>query len=212
MPELKLEKRTDTGKKFAKKLRREGKIPGVYYTHGKDSIPVTVNEKELRAIVSSEVNIIDLNLDNKKYKSVVREVQYDPILGMPLHVDFMGIRLDEKIHITVPIHLIGTPAGVKEGGILQLLLREIDVAALPLEIPEHIDVDVSELNIGDSIHVSEISVEKVEILTDVERSIATVSAPTVVKEPVVEELEEELVEGEEEEEAEEEPSKEPDTE
>jgi len=195
MPELKLEKRQDTGKKIAKQLRREGKVPGVYYTHGKDPIPVKVEAKELKAIISTEVKIIDLNLDNKNYKSVVREVQFDPVLGVPLHVDFMGITLDEKINMTVPIHLTGTPIGVKEGGILQQLLRELEVEALPMDLPEHVDVDVSELNIGDSIHIEEIKIAKVDILTDVERSVATVSAPTVIVEPVVEE--EELLEGEE---------------
>jgi large subunit ribosomal protein L25 len=146
--------------------------------------------------VSSEANIIDLHLEKKNYKCVIREVQYDPVLGHPLHVDFMGIRLDEKIHFTVPLHLVGTPEGVKEGGILQQILREVEVLALPLEIPEHIDIDVSALNIGDSIHISEIKVEKIDVLTDLERSIATVSAPTIVKEPEPEELEE-VLEGEE---------------
>lgn len=187
MPELQLEKRQDTGKKIAKKLRRTGKVPGVYYTHGKKAMPVTIDERALKAIIASEVNIIDLKIDNKTYKSIVREIQFDPVVGVPLHVDFMGVKLDEKIHMTVPIRLVGSPLGVKEGGILQQLVREIEVAALPMDLPEHVDIDVSELKIGDSVHIGSLTIDKVEILTDVERSIATVSAPTIVKEPTVEE-------------------------
>ena len=207
MPELKLERRDKIGKQIVKDLRRRGMIPGVYYSKGNEPIPVSVEEKALRAVIFGEYNLIDLNLENTKLKSVISEVQYDPVRGVPVHVDFMGIRMDEKINITVPIHLTGIADGVKnDGGIMQQILREIDVAALPLDLPDHIQVDVSELSVGDSIHVSDLMTGNFDILTEGDRSVVTIVAPTITKE--LEELEEaeeigeegEEVEGEEEQE------------
>ena len=199
MPELKLELRDKTGKQIAKDLRRRGMIPAVYYSKGKEPIPVSVEEKALRAVIFGEYNLIDLSLEDTQLKSVIREVQYDPVRGVPVHVDFMGIRMDEKINITVPIHLTGTAEGVKnEGGIMQQILREVDVAALPLDLPDHIDVDVSELAVGDSIHVEDLMKGNFDILTEGDRSVVTIVAPTITKELAeIEEAEEIGEEGEE---------------
>lgn len=195
---LEIKKRESIGKKANKHLRREGKIPGIYYMHGQDSIPVAVDEKMLKSLIHSEASIIDLkfNGDKEAMKSVIREVQWDPVDGHPLHVDFMGIKLTEKVHVEVPIHIVGTAAGVKqEGGIMQHIIRELAIEALPLDIPDHIDVDVTDLNIGDSIRVEDISIDKVKILSDLSQSIVVIRPPVVVEEPVVEE--EILEEGEE---------------
>jgi len=185
MPEvlLRAEKRTQTGKQVAKKLRRAGQVPGVYYLHGEENLPITVAEKELTKVLLSEANLIDLALDGRKLKCVLREVQYDPVSGTPVHVDLMGIKLTEKITVEVPVRLIGIPKGVKEtGGILNQQLREVEIECLPTEIPEHIDLDVSHLGIGDAIHVRDLALGTIRVLDDPDISIAVVTPPTLIKE------------------------------
>ena len=167
-----VQKRTESGKKIAKRLRREGKIPGVFYFHGEESTNLIVDSKELLGVIS------DVN-------------------SQPVHIDFMGIKQGEKIHIIIPLHIEGTPKGVKDGGgILQQSTREVEIECLPRDIPEHLSVDVSSLDVGESIHIRDLSFEKITILSEPERSIATVIAPKVVKEEAVEGEELAEVEGE----------------
>ena len=192
---LNLETRTKTGSQYAKRKRRENQIPGIYYFRGKETIPFVVSKKEFAAVRGHESTLINVIFDGKEEKKcIIREIQFDPIKSSPIHIDLMGITLSEKINVSIPIHLIGIPMGVKnEGGVLQHILREVEVECLPTEIPEHIECDVSELNIGDSIHLSIVSLEKARILGDLEGVIATVGAPRVL---VTEEPEEEEEEGE----------------
>jgi large subunit ribosomal protein L25 len=190
---LKVEPRA-TGKKAAKSLRREGKVPGIYYLHGEESIPVAVDARALRTITQTESSVIDLEFsDGRKTKCVVREVQRDPVRGELLHVDLMGIRLEEKVTVEVAVHIVGVPIGVKEkGGVLHQALRHLEIECLPLDIPEFIEVDVSGLDVHDSVHVSDIQLEGIKILTEPEQSIATVRPPKVhveAVEAVVEEAE-----------------------
>ena len=133
-------------------------------------------------------------MDGKQEKKcVIREIQFDPLNAKPIHIDLMGILLTEKVTVSVPIHLNGTPVGVKNaGGILQHVVREIEILCLPTDIPPHIEVDVTDLDIGDSIHLSDISMDKIELTGEQEMVIATVSAPRIVEEEVVEEEEEEV--------------------
>jgi large subunit ribosomal protein L25 len=121
----------------------------------------------------------------------VKELQRDPVRGRPLHADFYLIELDKTVEVSVPIHLVGRAPGVEEGGILDHPLREIELECLPQAIPEGVDVDVSLLNVGDSIHVRDLTLpEGVSVQTDENQAVASVVAPAVVEEPVVEELEE----------------------
>jgi len=195
---LEVQKRDVVGKKANKQLKKEGKIPGIYYIHGEDSIPIAMDAKQLKTLIQSETSIIDLKFDGDKKltKSIIREVQWDPLYGHPLHVDFMGIKLTEKVHVDVPVHIVGTAVGVKqEGGIMQHIIREISIEALPLDIPEHIDVDITDLDIGGSVRIDDLSIDKVKILSDPTQSIVVIRPPTVIEEPEVEE--EVLEEGEE---------------
>ena len=188
MPEtvLNLKRREEMGKKYAKKIRRTGKVPGIFYMHGEDSIPVVVDEKELYNVLASKAGVIDLDFgERKRSKCILREVQFDPVHGNPLHVDLMGIKLTEKIRVEVPVHLMGTPVGTTADGILQQLLRTVEVECLPLDIPEFLEVDVSHLNIGDAVRVGDIRAGKTEILADPDQAVAMVSPPTVVREEVV---------------------------
>lgn len=205
--DLHVELRKNTGPRTAKVLRQNGKIPGIFYYHNEDSVPMSVEAKELQRLVHSEVNILNVIFPGgKTRKSVLREIQQDPVTDAIIHVDIMGVKLTEKVRLTIPILLKETPIGVKEGGILEHLLREVTVEGLPLEIPEHIEVDVSGLNIGDVITLEDITIDKVKVITEIHHAVANVVHPKVIKEVEVEE-EAELEEGEEEEKVEgEEPS------
>jgi len=193
---LNIKTRKETGKQNTKKLKREGNIPGVYYFHGKENIPFIVDKKQVQSLAGHESGLITVNLDGKQEKKcIIREIQYDPIKAEPIHIDLMGILLTEKVTVTVPIHLIGTPVGVKtSGGILQHITREVEIQCLPGDIPQNIEVEVTNLNIGDSTHLSDISIEKIEILGEPENVIATVGAPRIIEEvvPEEEEIEEEV--------------------
>lgn len=181
---LNLAIRQETGKKWARRMRRTGQIPGIFYLHGEPNVTVSVDEKSLRSVLLRKANLIDLDFSGGRHeKCVIREVQWDPLTSRPLHVDLMGIKLTEKITIKVAVRLLGSPVGVKEGGTLQAMLRELEVKCLPLDIPEAIAIDVSALKIQDAVHVSDIQLEKVEILNDPEQVIVTVLAPRLEEAP-----------------------------
>ena len=184
------EPRTGVGKSIAKKLRAAGRIPAVYYGRGEAPIAVVVNAKDVDALLhgASGANVIvDLQLSGAgtaDRKALIREIQRDPVQGNILHLDLQHISLTERITVEVPIELVGVPTGVKDGGgILEHLLREVEIECLPTDIPAHLDVDVTALNIGDTLHVSDIKAERVVILTEADRAIAAVVPPTVLEEP-----------------------------
>ena len=181
--------RSDVGKGVARKLRASGRVPGVYYGRGEDSIALTVALKDLQSVIESADGsnvIVDLKLGGaaaKDMKALIREIQRDPVAGSILHLDLQHISLTERITVEVPIVLLGVPTGVKDGGgILEHLLREVEVECLPTDIPSKLEVDVSGLQIGDSLHVSDLKVERGEILTEADRAIAAVVPPTVLEE------------------------------
>jgi len=199
---LHAEIREVTGKEFAKKLRNQGKVPGIFYAHDEKPVPIILNVLDTMKVLTSESGLIDIQIGKKRRrKAIIKEAQTDPVKQSLLHIDVMGVRLKEKINIEVPIHIIGEAVGVKDqGGILHQYLRVVEVSCLPLEIPDHFEVDVANLNIGDSVTLASLSIENVEILGDPEQPIVNVLPPTVVKEPIVVEegiVEEEIEEGEE---------------
>ena len=195
------ERRQETGKGAARTFRRTGRVPGILYGHGEESVAVSVDARELSRLVQSisvENTIVDLEVgDGGSYKVLIRELQRHPYRNEMIHVDFFHVAMDEKIYVEIPIVLHGTPVGVKnKGGIVDHQLRELEVYCLPGSIPEKVEVDISELDIGDAIHVADLSIPDVEIETDPERSVVTVLAPTVIEEPEAEIAEEELAEPE----------------
>lgn len=178
--------------------RRNGKIPGIYYIAGSESIKIEINERDLNAIIASGNVIIKMKLANEEDKQVIiKDVQIHPVTDKILHVDLMGIRMDKEIEVNIPIHFEGTPEGVKMGGIQQSTLRELVIRGLPGKLPDVINVDVADLEIGDSIHVKDIDVPNVTVVTDEELAVVSVVTPKIVEEVVVEEELEEGVEGEE---------------
>src|SRR5246500_2076645 len=174
-------------KNEARRVRRDGKIPAVVYGAGKDSLSISVDPRVVTRILNSETghnSIFDLALNGEKTKAMIVDWQYEPIKGRLLHIDLKRIALDKVLRVSVPIFLEGEAAGVKqEGGILEQMLREVEIECLPADIPSHIDVDVSALTFGKVLRVSDLPhSDKLKFLTDENQPVAHV---TSVKEEVV---------------------------
>ncbi len=179
-------------KGYLTELRKKNYVPAVYYAHGEENIFLAVPENKLKHIVfSSETYLIDLEIEGVGKKScILKEFQLDPVTDKIIHVDFYGLVAGEKVTVDVAVHLVGTPIGVKEGGIIQHSLHKIEIECLPSEIPDKIDVDVSDLKIGDSLHVKDIKFENARVLTNPEATIITIVPPALHREvEVTEEME-----------------------
>jgi large subunit ribosomal protein L25 len=210
---IEAELRTKTGKGAARQIRRSGLIPGVVYGRGNDPRAIKVDPQNIEKLLLSNA-IFDLTFvgeDGKEDEAVViiKDYQKDIIKRNLLHVDFQFISMDEKITVSVPMHLEGEAAGVRDGGVLQQLLREIEIDALPAEIPEEITIDISDLEVGESLSVADLELpEGIDLITGSDEVIVTVVTPTELIEEDEEEEEEEFLEpeviGEEDEEGEEE--------
>ena len=195
---LEVTERERRGSRDARRLRRTGMIPGVLYGRGNPHA-ICVPERELRRVLTGSGGlhaILDVVLEGQKttHPSILKSYQQDPLRGRLTHVDLQEVRLDQPIQSQVVVALHGEPVGVKEGGVLSQVSREVNVEALPMEIPEHIDLDVSGLGVGESLRVADLPpIEGVTYLDDPEETVlATVGLPTRVEEP-----EEVLEEGEE---------------
>ena len=182
--DLKGQVRTTLGKEGAKRLRRALRIPGVVYGGARGTIPVVVNPQELLSALGAGENVlINLSLSSgaapEEFTVILKELQVDPVKGRPLHADFLEISMERKIRVEVPLVLTGESVGVKgKGGILEQPLRQLFVECLPLAIPEKIVVDVSALDIGNAVHVRDLTVaEGIRILEDGARVVASVVAP-----------------------------------
>jgi len=186
MPEhlLQAQLRERTGKEFAKKLRQQGKIPGIYYAHGEQAIPIILDQRETMKFLASGSGLIDFQIGKRrKQKAIIKDVQVDPVKQTLVHIDVQGVSLEEKITINVPIVIVGEAIGVKQqGGILHQYVRELEVECLPLDIPDRIEIDVTNLNIGDSITGRSLSIDKATIVGDLDQPIVNVLPPTVEKE------------------------------
>ncbi len=196
--------RAANGSREARRLRRSGRVPGVLYGGGGESVGFDADARELRLALASSGAVLDLSVDGAKATPVVlKEAQRDPVRGQTVHVDLLRVRLDEEIHAVVPLELTGTEdaPGVKEGGVLEHVTRELNVEALPTAIPESIVHDIGEMQIGDAIGLAVVVIpEGVTLLDDVEDTVvATLSPPRLQTEEEEElEAETELVgEGEE---------------
>jgi large subunit ribosomal protein L25 len=199
---LQVRERDERGSRNSRRLRAQGLIPGVLYGNG-EAQAIVVPERELRSAVTGPSGlhtILDVVVEGKQtvHPSVLADLQTDPIRGTVAHIDLREVRLDQPIQASVVVQLVGEPEGVKVGGVLSLVNREVHVEALPGNIPDHIDAEVSFMEIGDVLRLEDLpSLENVTFLDDPhETVIATVSAPRVEVEPEVEEAEGEEIEGE----------------
>jgi large subunit ribosomal protein L25 len=189
--------RDKRGSAESRRLRKEGIVPGVLYGNG-EPVAICIAERELRRALTGAAglhSILDVEIDGKgqTHASILKEYQVDPVRGGVTHVDLQEVRLDKPIQASVSVHLIGgdDAPGVREGGVLSQPLREATVEALPLEIPEHLELDVSGMDIGGTLRISDLTApEGTTLLDDPEMVVATVTAPTKVVEP--EPTEEEL--------------------
>ncbi|OHD71232.1 MAG: hypothetical protein A2W19_10650 [Spirochaetes bacterium RBG_16_49_21] len=201
---LTIKPRSDRGKNSSRRLRREGYIPGVIYSHG-EAAPIQILNKDFFKLFKGKISesiIFDLHsptsTDYEEKMAYVKDYQVNPITDEIVHVDLFKVTADEKIHTNVPIQFTGTAKGLKMGGILEVEVREIMVECLPKDLPEKIQIDVTELNTGDSLHVRDVNLgERVKILSNLDAAIAAVIIPKIA---AVEEKVEEAaaaVEGEE---------------
>jgi large subunit ribosomal protein L25 len=197
---LNAQPRQETGKGAARSLRRAGRIPAVLYGANIESRPLSVSIQELERMFNNPqftrglINLAVEDSGNRRQTVMIKEFQRDPVKDHFLHIDFYEIKMDQKISVMVPVTTTGTSNGVEEGGILQIIRRELEVYCLPANIPEQIEIDITSLEMGDSVHVSEVPLpENVEIPYEVDFTILTVVSPKM-EEPEEEVLEEEGLE------------------
>ena len=194
-PTLKVAPRDVFGSRATRRLRRDGLVPGIVYGQGGEARPFQIPARDLRTMLGEGQNLFDLELDGSKSPVVIKEQQHHPVRGEITHLDFLEVRLDEEIQAEVPIELEGADEapGVREGGVLEHVTREVTVEALPTEVPERITVDVSQMEISDTINLASISIPSgVKLMAEEleEITIATLSPPRLEEEPEPE-LEEE---------------------
>jgi len=176
---LNANERVTNRKSDNKKLRREGKVPGVLYGKGIDPVSIEVAEGALKPLVfTSEAHIVGLQInENASISCVLKDVQFDPITDRIVHFDLQSVSQDQKIEVEVPVVLVGNAAGIKGGGILEHGAHRLSVKCLAKDLPEHIEVNVEKLNLGEAIHVSDLQLENIEILNSEDTVLAAVVAP-----------------------------------
>ncbi|RMH20926.1 MAG: 50S ribosomal protein L25/general stress protein Ctc [Acidobacteria bacterium] len=197
---IEVQKRQATGKNANRRLRAGGKLPAVVYGAGQEAVPIVVESDAISNVLrtaSGENTLFLLKLAGSKSTrhAMIRELQSDPITGRLIHVDFQRIKMSETVNVQVPVEIVGQAKGVKnQGGILDFVSREVEVECLPNNIPPAIELDVSELEIGDHVEAGQLSLpEGVKLLDEPERVIVSIAAPAIVEEKAEEE-EEELLE------------------
>ncbi len=190
--ELNVERRAETGKGEARRARAKGRIPAVVYGAGKPNVPIQLERRALTDAFragagENAIFLLKLAGSDQSRHAMIRELARDPVSREPLHIDFVRVLMDAKIRIKVPIEVVGLAKGVKtEGGILDFVTREVEVECLPGNIPAHLPLDVTELNIGDALRVASLpSIEGVAILDDRDKVLVHVAHPTQEKEPEV---------------------------
>ena len=184
--------RVGVGKGVARKLRAAGRIPAVIYGKGRAgeaiSLDPAVLERLLHTSESGMNTLIDLSVEGSTSTVLLKDLQRDPIRGRYLHADFFVVDLEQELQVAVPLHFVGKAKGLEFGGIVEHPLREVEVACLPQAIPDSIEVDVTELGIGDSLHVRDLQVPAgVRLMSDPDLAVALVEQPAAVEEPVAEE-------------------------
>jgi len=185
--QLSAETRNDTGKGVARKLRAAGRIPGIIYGHAREAQGLSINARELDRLLSNiaaESTVVELNLGGTTSNTLIREIQRHPFKRQILHVDFQELVAGEKVAVHVPLVFVGTPEGVRlSGAMLEQVIHSLDIRVDPAHIPNHIDVDVSHLAMGHSIHVRELVLpEGVDVLTDEDATVCACIAPRAVVE------------------------------
>ena len=196
---LNVEKRESIGKSNMRDLRRQKKIPGVYYSYDSSNILFQISESEIRNAINSKANIFSVSVGDKEQNVIFKSVQYHPVTDDIIHIDLYGVDMNKPISIKIPINFIGTAIGVQsEGGVLITSLNELEISCLPSDIPENIELDISNVELGANLQAGDVILdEKLELVTNADATIVSVTQPMVEEEPVVEDELEEGLEGEE---------------
>ena len=195
-----VEKREAAGKKQLKTIRKSDGIPGVYYSfNSSSSISFTMDSSVYNDAVKSQSNLFSISVGGKERTVVFKSVQYNPVTDKPIHIDLYGVKMDQIITVKIPISLVGTAKGVREeGGVLNNPTPEVEINCLPLDIPNSIEVDITELGLGEALYLSDIKLnEKLELASNPEVVLASVTHAMKEEEVVSEEEEEEFIDGEE---------------
>jgi large subunit ribosomal protein L25 len=181
---IEAQKRLKIDKPSRSALRKEGKVPAIYYSKHHEPLAVQVSERAIHPLVfTSKTHLITLNVEgHEELDCIIKDVQFDPTTEQIVHIDLLGLKKGEKIEIEVPVQLIGSAVGIKEGGILQHTLHKVVVSCLPVDIPEHLAVDVTNLKLGSAIHISDLNFEGLTLLNNPESIVASVTHPKVEKE------------------------------
>ncbi len=189
---IEAKKRTKIDKASRSALRKEGKVPAIFYSKHHEPQAIEISERAIHPLVfTSKTSLISLNVEGQEEQEcIIKDVQFDPVTDKIVHIDFLGLKKGEKIQIEVPVQLVGNPIGIKEGGVLQHILHKLEIECLPADIPEHLEIDVTNLKLGSSIHVSDVNFDNIQILNSPESMIASVTHPKVEKEAVPAEGEE----------------------
>ena len=185
----------ETGKRAARAARRAEHVPCVLYGHHVDPVAFQVEEKALKPLIfTDETHVVTVELGSDAWDCILKAIDFHPVTDRPMHADFQVLQAGEKVTLTVPIQFIGTPKGQNDGGRTNYVLNEITVSCLPKDIPSHLDIDVSQMEIGDALHVGDLETENLELHASPEQTLVTVVPPRV---EIVEEEEDLLLEGEE---------------
>lgn len=189
---LEAKKRSKINKASRSALRKEGRVPAIYYSKHHDPLAIDLSERALKPLVfTSKTHLLSLNLEGQEeLECIIKDVQFDPVTEKIVHVDLLGLKKGEKIQIEIPVQLVGTPVGIKEGGVLQHTLHKIEIECLPVDIPEHLEINVADLKLGHSIHAGDLKFDNFTILNSADSIIASVTHPKVEKEAATAEGEE----------------------
>jgi large subunit ribosomal protein L25 len=185
---LKADIRKTAKKSSLKTLRKNGRVPGVFYSD-EESIIIDVPENVINPLFfTAQTHLITLQVDGHEEKDcIIKDIQFDPVTDKVIHFDLIGLKKGEKIQIEVPLQYVGSPAGVKEGGILQTVLHKLEVECFPKDLPQYLQVSVENLKMGDSIHASDLSFENLTILNLPDAVLVTIAHPKIEKEATPEE-------------------------
>ena len=193
-------RKRETGKSATKQVRRDGDVPCVMYGSSEEPRTFKVTELDLRPLIyTDEFHRVSVNLDGKSFECILKEVDFHPVTDRVRHADFQVLHPGEKIKLSIPVHFKGTAIGQKEGGLAQTFVNEIAIQCLPKDLPNHFEVDISEMEIGDTVMVRDLEREGIEFLTPADQTLVTITIPRAIIELEAAEAEEEaaLLEGEE---------------
>lgn len=166
--------RTEKGKKFAKQLRRQEAVPAILYG-GKENVMLSVVERDLRDLIYTPfVYLVNIKVEGKSYKAIVKDIQYHPVSDKVIHIDFLQLFDDKKVTIGIPVELVGSSEGVKQGGKLSLITRKLRVSGFPKDLPDNLQIDITDLNLGKSKLVGDINLKNIDIIDSKSTVIANV--------------------------------------